>query len=94
MEAGRVDHEDLMRLCQGMSMTRAILDNVDILTDRQQQVVQLYFRENFQQQQIAERLGISQQAVGDSLARARTAVGKKLKSHPVPPAGADGSLLR
>jgi len=75
--------------------TRAILDNVGILTRRQQQVVQLYFRENLQQQQIAERLGISQQAVGDSLARARAAVGRKLKSHPVPPAtSGDGTLLR
>ncbi len=87
MESGRIDHEDLPRLCQGVSMTRAILDNVDILTRRQQQIVQLYFRENLQQQQIAERLGISQQAVGDTLARARAAVGKKLKGQTVPPAG-------
>ena len=95
MEAGRVDHEDLPRLYEGIIMTRAILDNAGILTRRQQQVVQLYFRENLQQQQIAERLGISQQAVGDSLARARAAVGRKLKSHPVPPAtSGDGTLLR
>ncbi len=94
MESGRVDHEDLLRLHQGVMMTRAILDNVDILTDRQQQIVQLYFRENLQQQQIAEQLGVSQQAVGDSLARARIAVGKKLMGHTVPPAGGDGSLLR
>ena len=93
METGRVDHEDLLRLYQGVSMTRAILDNVGILTHRQQQIVQLYFRESFQQQQIAVQLGISQQAVGDALARARAAVGKKLKSQPVPPAGGDDRLL-
>ena len=78
-EAGRVDHEDLPRLYQGMMMTRAILDNVEMLTRRQQEIVQLYFRENLQQQQIAESLGISQQAVGDSLARARATIGTKLK---------------
>lgn len=83
MESGRVDHEDLLGLHQGVTMTRAILDNVGILTRRQQQIVQLYFRENHQQQQIAERLGISQQAVGDALTRARAAVGKKLKSHEI-----------
>ncbi len=93
MESGRVDHEDLQRLHQGVTMTRAILDNVGILTQRQQQIVQLYFRENLQQQQIAERLGISQQAVGDALVRSRTAVGKKLMGHPVPPAGGDGGFL-
>ena len=82
LEAGRVDHEDLPRLQQGMIMVHAILDNVSNLTQRQQEVVQLYFRENLQQQQIAEKLGISQQAVGDSLTRARRAsVGKQLRSH-------------
>ena len=81
LEAGRVDHEDLLRLYQGMAMTRAILDNVSNLTQRQQQIVQLYFRENLQQQQIAQRLGISQQAVGDSLMRARASIGTRLKSH-------------
>ncbi len=74
MEAGRVDHEDLPRLYQGMIMTRALLDHFHDLTERQQQVVHLYFRENLQQQQIADQLGITQQAVGDSLSRARIAV--------------------
>ena len=79
MESGRVDHEDLPRLYQGMIMTRALLDNMNLLTERQQEVVQMYYRENLQQQQIADALGISQQAVGDSLARARSTVGTKLK---------------
>ena len=80
MEAGRVDHEDLIRLYQGMVMTRALLDHQELLTERQREVVDMYFRENLQQQQIAEKLGISQQAVGDSLQRARAAIGKKMKS--------------
>ena len=81
MTAGRVDREDLARLYQGRIMTHAILDNVEILTPRQQEVVQLYFRENRQQVEIAEALHISQQAVGDALVRAKLAVGKKLKSY-------------
>ncbi len=81
MTAGRIDHEDLARLYQGRIMTHAILDNVEILTPRQQEVVQLYFRENRQQVEIAEALHISQQAVGDALVRAKLAVGKKLKSY-------------
>ena len=80
LEAGRVDHEDLPRLYEGMVMTRALLDAAGTLTKRQEEIVQMYFRENLQQKQIAEALGISQQAVGDSLARARATVGKKLKS--------------
>jgi RNA polymerase sigma factor (sigma-70 family) len=78
MTAGRVDHEDLARLYQGRIMTHAILDNVEILTPRQQEVVQLYYRENRQQVEIAEALHISQQAVGDALVRAKLAVGRKL----------------
>ena len=96
METGRVDHEDLQRLYQGMIMTRAILENVEILTPRQQQVVQMYFRENLQQQQIAAQLGITQQAVGDFLARARATVGRKLKSYVAPPLSPqeDGTFLK
>jgi len=81
MTAGRVDHEDLARLYQGRIMTHAILDNVEVLTPRQQEVVQLYYRENRQQVEIAEALHISQQAVGDALVRAKLAVGKKLKGY-------------
>jgi RNA polymerase sigma factor (sigma-70 family) len=81
MEAGRVDKEDLERIYQGMLMTQAILDNVDILTARQRQVVQLYYRENCQQVEIARLLSISQQAVGDALARAKSTVGNKLKRY-------------
>ena len=54
MEAGRVDHEDLQRLYHGRIMTHALLDHMEILTQRQQQVVQLYYRENLQQQGVTE----------------------------------------
>jgi len=81
MEAGRVDHEDLERIYQGRIMTQAILDNTDVLTARQRQVVQLYYRENKQQTEIAQLLSISQQAVGDALARAKSSVGRKLKGY-------------
>lgn len=46
MEAGRVDREDLERLYQGRIMAHALLDNLHLLTERQQQVVQLYYRES------------------------------------------------
>lgn len=78
LEAGRLDHEDLERIYQGRIMTHAILDNVHLLTARQQQVVQLYYRENRQQREIAELLSITQQAVGDALTRAKTTVGNHL----------------
>ena len=42
LEAGRVDHVDLERIYQGRIMTQALLDNMDILTPRQREVVQLY----------------------------------------------------
>jgi RNA polymerase sigma factor (sigma-70 family) len=81
LEAGRVDREDLERLYQGRIVTHAILDNVDVLTPRQQEIVQLYFRESLQQQEIADRLAISQQAVADALVRAKSTVGRKLMGH-------------
>ena len=79
MEQGRVDYEDLLRIYQGRMMTHALLDNLDMLTARQQEVVTLYYREVLSQQEIAEKLGISQQAVADALQRARTTVGKELR---------------
>ncbi len=82
LEAGRVDHEDLERIHQGRIMTNALLDNVDVLTNRQKQVVEFYYRENLQQVEIARTLSISQQAVGDALARAKLTIGKKLKGYP------------
>ncbi len=81
MEAGRVDHADLERIYQGRIMMQAILDHAEMLSERQQQVVQLYYRENRQQVEIAEALNISQQAVADALVRAKTTVGKRLKSY-------------
>ncbi len=79
MERGRVDSEDLPRLHMGVRLTNALLDSEEILTERQRIVVQLYYREDCMQKEIAERLGITQQAVMDSLKRARLAVGKHMK---------------
>jgi len=79
MEQGRVDHDDLLRIYQGRMMTQALLDNVDLLTARQRDVVTLYYREVLSQQEIAQRLGITQQAVADSLQRARATVGNELR---------------
>lgn len=81
LEAGRVDAEDLERLYQGRIMVHALLDNAEMLTERQQQVVQMYYRENQQQEAIAKALSITQQAVQDSLARARRTIGEKLKRY-------------
>jgi len=81
MERGRIDFEDLERIYQGRIMTHALLDNVDLLTERQRQVVQLYYRENKQQEEIARTLGITQQAVHDALVRAKRTIGKKLKRY-------------
>ena len=80
MEQGRVDYEDLLRIYQGKLMTQALLDNVEILTQRQQEVVTLYDGSVLSQKAISSRLGISQQAVADSLQRARTAVSNKLRN--------------
>jgi RNA polymerase sigma factor (sigma-70 family) len=81
MEQGRIDFEDLERLYQGRIMTHALLDNIELLTERQQQVVQLYYRENRQQEEIAVALAISQQAVHDALLRAKRTIGNKLKRY-------------
>ncbi len=78
MEQGRVDYEDLLSIYQGRVMTRALLDNLEVLTDRQREVVTLYYREVLSQDEVAQRLGITQQAVADSLQRARATVGKEL----------------
>lgn len=84
MDAGRVDPADLPRIYQGRIVTHAILDCVDALTQRQQQVVNLYYRESLSQREIATRLHISQQAVGDALLRARLAAGRWLKTQSGP----------
>ncbi|MGE3166343.1 MAG: sigma factor-like helix-turn-helix DNA-binding protein [Planctomycetota bacterium] len=88
-ERGRVDQEDLQRLYLGMQLTRALLDNEHLLTDRQREIVRLYYRESMPQVEIAEELHITQQAVNDALHRARLTVGKYLKEvargfHPAP----------
>ena len=77
-ERGRVDAEDIPRLFSGMRMVRALLDFAHILTERQQEVVRLYYRESLQQQEIATQLGITQQAVHDSLRRARKTIGERI----------------
>ena len=81
LEAGRVDAEDFERLYQGRIMMNALLDNADLLTEKQQHVVQLYYRENRGQDEIARTLSITQQAVNDSLTRARKTIGEKLKRY-------------
>lgn len=81
MEQGRVDAEDLPRLYQGRLMVHALLDNLELLTPRQQKVVHLYYQKSLQQQQIAEQLDITQQAVGDALQRARATVGRHLRKY-------------
>lgn len=76
MERGRVDSEDLSRLYMGLRSVHVLLDNIELLTPRQQEVVRLYYRDSLMQQEIAERLQVSQQAVADSLVRARRAIGR------------------
>lgn len=76
MERGRVDSEDLPRLFMGLRSVNVLLDNIQILTPRQQEVVRLYYRESLMQQEIAQRLQVTQQAVADSLVRARRAIGR------------------
>ena len=77
-ERGRVDAEDLPRLYSGIRMRRALLDYSHLLTEKQQEVVRLYYRESLQQHEIAERLGVTQQAVHDSLRRARKTIGDRV----------------
>lgn len=79
MEQGRIDFEDLPRIWRGKIVTRAILDNTELLTGQQQKVVQLYYRDSLLQRQIGVRLGITQQAVGDHLRRIREKIGSALK---------------
>lgn len=76
MEKARVDAEDIPRLFMGIRTVNVMLDNIEMLTPRQRQVVQLYYRESLMQQEIAQKLHVSQQAVADSLVRARRAVGR------------------
>ena len=45
MEKGRVDAEDLPRLYMGIRTVNVLLENTHLLTDRRQQVIQLYYRE-------------------------------------------------
>jgi DNA-directed RNA polymerase specialized sigma24 family protein len=76
MEKARVDAEDIPRLFMGIRTVNVMLDNIEMLTPRQKKVVQLYYRESLMQKEIAEKLHVSQQAVADSLVRARRAVGR------------------
>ncbi len=80
MERGRVDAEDLQKIHLGRQLTQALLDYAHLLTARQQEVIAMYYRQAMQQQEIADSLGITQQAVNDSLKRARLTIGKLLKS--------------
>jgi predicted DNA-binding protein YlxM (UPF0122 family) len=71
MERGRVDFEDLPRIYEGRIITHLILDNEDILAPRQREIVRLYYREASNQEDIGTALGITQQAVADSLKAVR-----------------------
>lgn len=79
MERARVDHEDLVSLHMGIRLTHAILDHEHILTPKQREIVRLYYRESLLQEQIAERLGVTQQAIHDSLQRARANIGRHVR---------------
>jgi DNA-directed RNA polymerase specialized sigma subunit len=81
METGRVDYEDLQNLYVGRIMTRIILDNEDSLTDKQKEVVRLYYRESMLQKEIAIELGISQQAVSDHLEAVKNRLWKTFKKN-------------
>lgn len=71
MEQGRVDYEDLPRIYEGRIITNLILDNEDLLTPRQQEIVRLYYREATKQEDIGVMLGITQQAVAYALKAVR-----------------------
>ena len=58
-------HERTDRARQLWPQLQRIID--EVLTDRQRQVVLLYFIEELNQRQIAEKLGISQQSVSEHL---------------------------
>lgn len=81
METGRVDYEDLSKIYAGRIMTRIILDNEDLLTEKQQEVVRLYYRETMMQKEIASELGISQQAVSDHLEAVKARLWKSFKKN-------------
>jgi len=71
MERGRVDYEDLPRIYEGRIVTNLILDNEDLLTDRQREIVRLYYRESLMQEDIGHTLSITQQAVAAALKAVR-----------------------
>jgi len=66
------DPEDLAERHRRVGRARALWPKIraiieQILTDRQREVVLLYFIEELNQRQIAERLGITQQSVSEHL---------------------------
>ena len=71
VERGRVDYEDLPRIYEGRIVTNLILDNEDLLTDRQREIVRLYYRESLMQEDIGQTLSITQQAVAAALKAVR-----------------------
>ncbi len=71
IERGRVDYEDLPRIYEGRIVTNLILDNEDLLTDRQREIVRLYYRESLLQEDIGRTLSITQQAVAAALKAVR-----------------------
>ena len=79
VERGRVDPEDLPRIFMGIRFTNLLLDKVHMLTPHQQEVVRLYYRETLPQREIASLLNVTQQAVNDTLMRARQVIGRECK---------------
>jgi len=81
MERGRVDVEDIPRILEGRITTQSILNatGTGLLTDSQEQVVQLYYREEKLQREIGQILNITQQGVNCHLKSVRDKVGKFLK---------------
>jgi DNA-directed RNA polymerase specialized sigma subunit len=78
-DQGRVDKEDLPRLAQGRLVTNLILDHEEELTERQREIVRLYYREAKLQREVAAVLHITQQAVADCLARLRQQIFTRIR---------------
>ena len=69
---GHVPPEDLAERHERLDRARGLWASVrrlmdEVLTDRQREIILLYFFEDLNQRQIGERLGISQQAVSEHL---------------------------
>lgn len=59
----------------------AVRDSLEGLTEREQQVLRLYYYDGRDYQQIAEKLGVSVNSVGAALSRARVKLHEVLRKH-------------